>query len=315
MNAEQAGRTMPVSKNRRSKVVSKRPAANPSGKAATVAELPDRRVMERYLAALTGRPEDESIAAAQDVMYGAWQMDSARARIAAAHKALALSPVCADAYNLLAEEATSAEQARDLYARAVEAGERALGPQGFEEYAGHFWGFLETRPYMRARAGLAGALQRLGDDAAAIGHYREMLKLNPNDNQGVRDVLAALLLKRDDIAALKQLLGDYADDDSAMWTYTQALLAFRDGGAADENALKLVQRAWSANEHVPGILSGRKPGVALDRSGITVGGADEATVYVQACGAAWRRTQGAIAWLSGVVSGLPPKRRRGGVMT
>ena len=39
----------------------------------------------------------------------------------------------------------------DYYAKGVEAGELALGPKGFKQYAGHFWGFLETRPYMRAR--------------------------------------------------------------------------------------------------------------------------------------------------------------------
>lgn len=305
---------MPVSKHRRRKVVSKRPAETSTGKASMAAAVPGRIAMERYLAELSGRPRDESVAAAQELIYAAYEMDSARARAAAAHKALAISPVCADAYNLLAAQATSAEQARDLYALGVEAGERALGPEGFEEYAGHFWGFLETRPYMRARAGLAGALQRLGDDEAAIGHYREMLKLNPGDNQGLREVLAVLLLDRDDIAALKRLLDDYADDGSAMWCYTQALLAFRDGGGQDENPLKLVREAWASNEHVPDILSGVKPGVRPGRIGITVGGPDEATIYVQTCGAAWRRTDGAIAWLSKLTSGLPRKPRRPGLL-
>ena len=30
----------------------------------------------------------------------------------------------------------------------MKAGETAPGLQGFREYAGNFWGFLETRPYM-----------------------------------------------------------------------------------------------------------------------------------------------------------------------
>ena len=46
----------------------------------------------------------------------------------------------------------------------------ALGPRGFKQYAGHFWGFLETRPYMRARAGLAGTL--LQAKAKAEGKYK-----------------------------------------------------------------------------------------------------------------------------------------------
>ena len=83
------------------------------------------------------------------------------------------------------------EEARDHYARGVEAGELALGPQAFKEYAGHFWGFLETRPYMRARAGLAGALLKLGDVDGAIDHFRDMLRLNPNDNQGIRYLCSA----------------------------------------------------------------------------------------------------------------------------
>ena len=131
--------------------VSKKPVARPLPKANARAALPDRRAMESFLAAISGRRGDDATAKAQDVMYEAWERNTSRSRIALARKALGISPLCADAYVLLAEEAQSIEEARDLYAKGVEAGELALGPQGFEEYAGHFWDFLETRPYMRAR--------------------------------------------------------------------------------------------------------------------------------------------------------------------
>jgi hypothetical protein len=49
-------------------------------------------------------------------------------------KALTISPLCADAYNLLAAEAATTAEVRDLYARGLEAGELALGPKGFKEY-------------------------------------------------------------------------------------------------------------------------------------------------------------------------------------
>ena len=126
----------------------------------------------------------------------------------------------------------------------------ALGAEGFEEYAGHFWGFLETRPYMRARAGLAIALIKLGDESAAIEHFRAMLKLNPNDNQGIRYLLLGCLLRQDDAAAVKTLLAAYKDEWSACWLYTRALAAFRDGHATEKKTM-LVQDAWSANQHVP----------------------------------------------------------------
>ena len=170
------------------------------------------------------------------------------------------SPLCADAYVLLAQEAAgSVEEARDYFARGVEAGKLALGPEGFEEYAGHFWGFLETRPYMRARAGLANTLLQLGDTEGAIGHFRDMLGLNPNDNQGIRYTLLACLLRQDDADAVNELLAAYANESSVFWAYTRVLLAFRAGRMGDRQTATLINDAVSANEHVPGVLAGTKP--------------------------------------------------------
>src|SRR5271163_3083001 len=191
-----------------------------------------RRAMESFLAALSGHRGDDATAKAQDVMYDAWERTTSRSRIALTHKALGISPLCADAYVLLAEETRSIKEARDYYAKGVEAGELALGPEGFKQYAGHFWGFLETRPYMRARAGLAGTLLKLGDIEGALSHYRDMLKLNPNDNQGIRYVLAGCLLRQDNYSALKELLAAH-EDESAFWLYTQALIPFRESGDSD----------------------------------------------------------------------------------
>ena len=218
---------MPVSKKPRSKA-----ALRTSTKTGTAAAVPDRRAMESFLAALSGHRGDDATAKAQDVMYDAWERTTSHSRIALAHKALGISPLCADAYVLLAEETRSIKEARDYYAKGVEAGELALGPEGFKQYAGHFWGFLETRPYMRARAGLAGTLLKLGDVDGALSHYRDMLKLNPNDNQGIRYVLAGCLLRQDNDSALKELLAAH-EDGSAFWLYTRALVAFRESGDSD----------------------------------------------------------------------------------
>jgi len=291
---------MPISKKPRSKR-----AVKTSPKASALAALPDRRTMESFLAAIAGRRGDDATAKAQDVMYRAWEQNNSRSRIALACKALDISPLCADAYVLLAEEAQSIEEARDLYARGVEAGELALGPRDFKEYAGHFWGFLETRPYMRARAGLASTLVQLGDVEGALAHYRDMLKLNPNDNQGIRYVLAGCLLRQDNYSALKELLAAH-EDGTAFWLYTRALVAFRE--SSDKQAAALVKDAWSANQHVPAILAGTKPAVKSNNGYITMGGPDEATYYVTECGAAWHRTPGAVAWLTKLTTTLMPKR-------
>ena len=294
---------MPVSKK-----PGRKPASAAEAEASATSALPDRRAMEAFLAGIAGRSREDALEKAQQVMYDAWEKTTSRARISHARKALGISPLCADAYNLLAEETASLAEARDLYARSLEAGELALGPKGFEEYDGHFWGFLETRPYMRARHGLALTLLQLGEEEAAIAHFWAMLKLNPNDNQGIRYLLLGSLLRRDDIPALETLLADYPDEWSVYWLYTRALLAYRDDQASAPATLKLLKDAKSANEHVPGILAGTTPGMASRNGYVTMGGADEATDYVRECGPAWRKTAGAVEWLAATT--LRPAKRR-----
>ena len=280
----------------------------PRSKISTAQALPDRRVMEEYLAAITEDGKASALRDAQDIIYDAWERATSRSRIALARKAIGVSPLCADAYNLLARAAATATEARDLYERGLLAGELALGPRGFEECDGRFWGYLKTRPYMRARHGLAMTLLSLGEEDAAVEHFRAMLALNPNDNQGIRYLLLARLLRRDDAKAVKILLAAYKDEWSVYWLYTRALLAWREGRSSGKAAKKLVDDAFSVNKFVPAILAGISPPVISRDGYVTMGGADEATEYVRECGAAWKETPGAIDWLAIVTAGSTTSR-------
>ena len=97
---------------------------------------------------------------AQDLIYQAFETRGRR-QLQLARKALEICPDCADAYVLLAERTSDVEKAHDLYLEGVLAGERALGKEFFKEEAGHFWDLIETRPYMRARQGLAQCLEAM----------------------------------------------------------------------------------------------------------------------------------------------------------
>ena len=169
------------------------------------------------------------------------------------------------------------------------AGERALGPEAFQEYAAHFWGILETRPYMRAREGLAQCLAECGRREEAAEHYREMLRQNPNDNQGVRWSLATLLLDLNCDDELNQLLARYEDDSSAHGAFTKALAAFRQEGDSPWS-LQLLMQAAETNPHVAGYLLGHKPLTGESPPYITLGGDDEAAVYALANRRAWLNT-------------------------
>ncbi len=269
--------------------------------------LPDFRTMESYLRALGGEAVDEALDRAQALIYDAWEIGDGRRRMALARRALKISPLCADAYVILAKRPSlSLKERRDLFERGVKAGEMTLGPEGFEEFAGHFWGFLETRPYMRARAGLAQTLWAEGRHDEAIAHCREMLDLNPGDNQGIRYIVAAWLLRMGDDAGLEKLLKQHGDDASAFMLYTQALFAFRKGGDS-KKAKELAEEAWHSNTHIPAALAGTKkikdPGTGYH----TIGGEDEAVYYIDEYGSAWRETPGAIEWLAEATRNLKPR--------
>ncbi len=262
-------------------------------------ELPDRRAMEsvmrQLLGEVTGPREDTPLSRAQEILDEAFQTRSPQKRSELARKALEVSPDCADAYVLLAEQAPGHKAAVELYEQAVAAGERALGPEMFQNEAGHFWALLETRPYMRAREGLAHTLWMMGRRDEAIAHLQDMLRLNPNDNQGLRYTLASWLLNEDRNDELTRLLGAY-NEESANWAYTSALLAYRGHGDTPETRRQL-KAARRANPHVPDYLVGEAQ-IPLDRPGYySPGDENEAVLYVAGALSGWKSTPGAIAWL------------------
>ncbi|MNC41717.1 hypothetical protein D3C75_904940 [compost metagenome] len=147
---------------------------------------------------------------------------------------------------------------------------------------------------MRAKAALASALWESGHYYPAIEHCREMLQLNPNDNQGIRYLLAGYYLELEMVDDLTLLLKDYSGDGGPCLQYARALLAFR---KSSPNADIVAKAAISSNKHVPGLLAMRHllPPVATGYT--TVGEIDEATDYVNHNIKPWLRTAGAVAWI------------------
>jgi tetratricopeptide (TPR) repeat protein len=241
---------------------------------------------------------------AQQLIYEALET-AGKKRLELAEQALKVSPDCADAYVLLAEEKVdSLEEALKLYEAGVKAGERVLGKEVFEKEAGHFWGMVETRPYMRARLGLAQCLWALGGKDEAVGHFRELIRLNPNDNQGARYLLAMTLLEMGKIDGLEKLLGKY-DEPTAAWLFTKALVAYVKQGDSAE-ASRLLKEALNHNAHVASYLLGEKKLPRQLPEHIGFGDKDEAVAYAAEFGPGWHQTKGAVDWLASVTG-----RRRG----
>ena len=119
-------------------------------------ETPSMRAVEGSISDFMGESDSsEPRDRAQQLMYDAWEEPNRRTRRKLIKQALEIYPDCVDAFVCLAEDSHDPEEAIPLYERALEAGGRDLGSKMFAEDAGHFWGILDTRPYMRAKEGLA----------------------------------------------------------------------------------------------------------------------------------------------------------------
>ena len=160
------------------------------------------------------RSRVEKLAVAQELIYDAWEERDRSKRVALARLALRTSPLCADAYVILAEQGARSPRAMlSYYEKGVKAGKQALAGGGFAENIGQFWGVLETRPYMRARAGMAEVLWKMGRNAEAIEHYQAMLVLDPMDNQGLRFRLADWLMESAKFQDFARLISSYSNDE------------------------------------------------------------------------------------------------------
>ncbi|HPD31592.1 MAG TPA: hypothetical protein PLL20_16490 [Phycisphaerae bacterium] len=239
-------------------------------------------------------PPRNALEKAQDLCYQAFD-SIGRRRLQLARQALETCPDCADAYVLLAERTGDVNKAAELYAQGLAAGERALGPERFENDAGHFWGHTDTRPYMRARLGLAGCLERLSRNEEALDHYRELLRLNPRDNQGVRYLYLPLLMKMGLDAEAARFMKNSQDEPTANWTYTRALLAYRLGGDCSSARMEL-RKAVKVNPYVAGYLLADEDPDGIPES-YSLGSREEAVVCASELRSAFAATPGALQWL------------------
>jgi tetratricopeptide (TPR) repeat protein len=240
------------------------------------------------------RKELAALDEAQSVAIDAMEARSAKRQVELARRALEISPLCADAWLLLAGFADP-DVELELLLRAVEAGEIALGPS-FDEMIGEFWGWMETRPYMRARQALAHALWLRGRRDEAVDHLRDMLRLNPNDNQGIRLELIGYLADMGRHHDIEVLIQAYPGEDQAMWQWPIALASFRRFGD-NEASRKALAEALESNEHVPFFLLGRRKLPKRMPDYYELGEQSEAAIYAAEFGASWSGTAGALDWL------------------
>jgi tetratricopeptide (TPR) repeat protein len=233
---------------------------------------------------------------AQQIAFDAMEAGSEAQARKLAKRALKLDPDCVDALLVMVDlDARSPRETIEGLQKAVAAGERSLGDQFIRENTGHFWMLIETRPYMRALQSLADAYRSQGISLDAIRIYEKMLKLNPNDNQGVRDPLLGLYLETRDLNGAASLFKKYKDDASANFAWARVLERFLAGDR--EGAGAALAKARKANPHMELYLTVRKPLPEEPPEMYSPGSEQEAVLSLGYLSGAWAEHKDAALWL------------------
>lgn len=238
-----------------------------------------------------------------------------RRRIQLARKAIELYPDFADGYSFLGHLAGDAATSLHHYEQALAAAERSLDPEIFEDEVGGFWLLDETRPYLRARLGIAEALRELDRPEEAAAQYQEILRFDDTDHTGSRYELADLYFELGRLETLGELLDRFADDRFAYWSFSRALLQFRLHGDSPA-ALRALRTACQSNPYVPVYLLGEKELPEELLGFFTPGTEEEAAHYANDALEAWEEADQALDWLAAYAPPPPrpdrPKGRRKG---
>jgi len=265
-----------------------------------IAEEADRFIQKQII----GKNPDEileltdydPVEEAQNLAYEAMEAEDPFEVLELTNKALQLDSDCVDAHLLMAKLTSRSlteeiKKVKKIIART----EQKLGKKYFEENKGHFWGMVETRPYMRARAFLVSALRETGKTAEAIRQAEEMLELNPNDNQGIRDTLLGMYLETGNLDGSRKLFKKYPTEYMAVFLWGQVLERYLSGDLKE--AARIFRRASERNPYVFDYLTGkRRPDFELGDF-YSPGDESEAILCLEEIGPAWQKHPEAVEWL------------------
>lgn len=244
---------------------------------------------------------DDNLTRAKELIYDAVSSTSKHDRVAKANKALELWPDCADAYLILAKDASvTVRQKKVLCKQAVDAAERALGgAEKISKYKnyGRFFERLSTRSYIRAKIELAHCFVDVEAHDKAIDTLNDVLNFQPEDRENTRYFLASLLAKTKKFDELNKLVnkGAYSTECSTYWIFTRLLLFLVKGD--EKNAVALKRSALNRNPHVPVFLLHANLPAPKTRI-FEEGSEEEAYAYAYDFKDVWDNLDCSVAWLA-----------------
>ena len=188
-----------------------------------------------------------------DLLEEAYNATSKTKAIKLAKQALEIYPDNIDAECFIAEFEENQIKKLSKMEAIIEKAKKILEKDNMfeQENMGHFWGMIETRPYMRARNRKITILMDLGRYTEAIKECEEMLNLCENDNLGIRYTLIGLyciLEKFEECEKLYKKFNEY----SAFMLFPMAIMYFKKGEY--KKSKKILKDVQEVNSYIIKIL-------------------------------------------------------------
>ena len=155
------------------------------------------------------------------------------------------------------------------------------------------WGWLENRPALRLLESYINSLDDIAEELRLLEWL--VLVLNPDDNQGLRESLARLLIESGRAEEALGLCDRYPDDSLGAMQYAR-VLALHQLAHFDEAAIALDIARDQRPKFLSSLLDENPEVPDPDFDEVTVGGDDEAWYYRMDWLALWEHL-GALDWL------------------
>jgi tetratricopeptide (TPR) repeat protein len=224
-------------------------------------EFKDPKELENFLSSLIGQtipefePEALSIAEqAEDLVSEAYDIEPEEA-LGNVLEALTMDPNCIPAYEYLGSIQAVSHLAMPYYAYGVEIGRKKFSKEMTQD-RGHFWGIVETRPFMRCFNNYASCLVGMGHAEKTLEIYKEILELNENDNMGVRNQYGLFLIWAEMFDDYIKLDKQFEMESTAMPSFNRALHSFLTKGDCLET-IELLKKAKAQNKYFIPVLTAK----------------------------------------------------------
>lgn len=193
-------------------------------------ELLVQKFMREHNGNIPDEVTEETARTADDYLELAEYADDEVSAVRYARKALKLDPDNLDAEVTVAN-LTSKNPVNYLkkLERIIIHGDKLLQKRGYtgEDSIGCYWKILETRPYMRVRMEYMMTLKECGMFRKAAAECEEIIRLNENDNMGIRFTLIHLYAFLEEEQKALELLKKYNEYDETQMMLGLSVLYFK----------------------------------------------------------------------------------------